>query len=427
MSEYECKHRDNKCVYKCYKKNIKDIYNNIKKYDEEENKYMSARIYTEKGINNSGIINVRINNNDCNIECEDENVDNSVILKIIEFGLYSFNNVIYKDLNKMIHYENTKNLRMSNFIEIYMLKLTTFLWSYNISPFFTSFYYSDTEVQTKYYPDNNIKYMFNNKIYVEKCNFKYNNIVVNDLLTYIQLANKYNDNKLPKTIKRIIFQVMYNLAIFNKLKIVHGDLNLNNILLQKKSPNDNIDYYIFDIDNKVYYVKNKDFNIKFWDYGYAFATYDSPFASELTNADIYFDIYRNCGYPNISNEDFSFCDHYDLFVFCFGLLKSNINDRIIEDFLKTVLSDIFSDRHKNYSGMLRFGRIIDYKKFKNKILKIEDIFKCDLFDSFTKKPSKLTNENSIMFKMNLNSNNNCMQYFLNNIKTVHTQKISDFL
>lgn len=199
---------------------------------------------------------------------------------------------------------------------------------------------------------------------------------------------------------------MFNLYIFSKLKIIHGDLHLNNILI-KNERNTLYNMYIFTINKKTFYIPTNGINIRFWDYGYSFATSDSDYVDKLKNYDIYMEMYNNCGFPDMTTGNYNFDNykHYDLFVFCYKLKEILRNTQYddAKNFLEDIIpSNIFLNTDVNY------GRLINDNK-KKSIMTLENIFEHKYFVEFAMS-SMCTDESKVLY---FNKDDNCMYSFKN--------------
>jgi hypothetical protein len=307
--------------YKCI-----DKHNIINKFN-----YEFTTIKIKKGNNNDGILRITLQKYD--------------LLSIII---------------KMISCDNNKNDKCNSVnIEKKMLYFTSLLNLLNISPHFVLYYGCDIFDNT-------------HALHMEQCGLLYDNVYYSDLYDFFNgiIDKKIKYINFEYILKIIIFQVMYSIYIFNKFKIIHGDLNFGNILLNKCNGSG---YNIYIIGNNKYYIPNTHLNIKISDYGMCWSEYIYLYNSDYIN-----ECWKHVGLLN----DFNKCKHYDIYLF-FKILYSNYSLLINYELLNFMYDIIPHDLLNINKKYLENNRIVDINNnLINDILPINKIIKHKYFGCF---------------------------------------------
>jgi serine/threonine protein kinase len=164
----------------------------------------------------------------------------------------------------------------------------------------------------------------------------------------ISSLHKVLSSDIPeKEVLNILFQIMYNLTLFEDFKLMHNDLHTNNILVVIQDQPVKLCYMY---DNSLYTVKTK-YVIKFFDW-------DLSYMERLgLNEKIEDDFWRNIG---IKNE---FKSKFDLFtVLCYfnKLCGLNSNLSYCGDILSSLIKDtVLKVGRQFFLGSFWYNSVLD--------------------------------------------------------------------
>ncbi len=260
--------------------------------------------------------------------------------------------------------------------------------------------------QLKKYKDMGILNEKTHIIILEYCPTNISDYIENFLKNY----NKY---AFIKIINRIIFQVIYTLAVIqNKYpKFIHNDLFLRNILAIIETKYNNNDYVEYIFNNNKYYFPANGIYIKINDFNYSLGLNEN----ETLIDDIKYNpefIYSRFEYDNPVRDIYTFLfDFYDGGEFGSKSVKTLINENIDNKLIKKDIIHIFKKEIKKYFNYKTIDRI---KKNYNDIDDIWNISESNILKNTVKKPKTYFDNNIFNKYTTLPPNSNIVKSFMSN-------------
>ena len=235
---------------------------------------------------------------------------------------------------------------------------------------------------------NNLK-LLDNKLHIIILEYCYTNIS-----NYIELFLKnYNKFEFIKIINRIIFQVIYTLAVIQHKypNFIHNDLFLRNIMAITETKYNNNEYVEYKYNNIKYYFPANGIYIKINDFNFSLGLTKKK---ETLIDDIKYNtdsLYTRFEINNPIRDVYTFMyDFYDGANFGARSVKQLLKYNIIDRSLRRNITKVFKIEIKKY---FNYKKIDKLRKINNNIDDVWNISDSNILKSTVRKPSDYFNNN----------------------------------